>query len=126
MLSFTGSFSTSSDSFTVFVTEKFELKESKKLLSQESLGKINSFLKILKRENVKEEINSIDISENKKCFIIKVKDKYENNYPEETGGMFFPKFSLLNRIGFSGIVRGNKIVLNTSIFQDSSSIFLFF
>ena len=103
MLSFTGSFSTSSDSFTVFVTEKFELKESKKLLSQESLGKINSFLKILKRENVKEEINSIDISENKKCFIIKVKDKYENNYPEETGGMFFSyvkNFKNINSVDF--------------------------
>tara|TARA_Y100000590_G_scaffold455344_1_gene603825 strand:- start:3770 stop:5248 length:1479 start_codon:yes stop_codon:yes gene_type:complete len=103
MLSFTSSFSTSSDSFAVFVTEKFELKDSKKLLSKESSDKINSFLKILKRENVKEEINSIDISENKKCFIIKVKNKYENNYPEETGGTFFSyvkSFKNVNSVDF--------------------------
>ena len=51
--------------------------------------KINSYLSTLKDKKSDEEISSLDISGKQKCFIIKVKKKYENYYPEEKGGVFY-------------------------------------
>ncbi len=83
MLSFTGSLSRDSRAFVVFVTEKYEYKDKSHILSKDLTQKINSFLKQLKEKNRGEEISSLDISNEKKCIVIKVKNKYENSYFEE-------------------------------------------
>ena len=89
MLIFDSNLRKNSDALAIFVSEKYDYKDSRGLLSKEVINKINSFLKTLKEKNEKDEINSLDISDKKKCFIIKVKKKYENYYPEEIGGTFF-------------------------------------
>ena len=89
MLSFASSLSRDSRAFVVFVTEKYEYRDKNHILSKDLVQKIDSFLKTLKAKNKDEEINSLDISDHKKCFVIKVKNKYENFYFEEIGGAFF-------------------------------------
>jgi hypothetical protein len=89
MLSFLPSLSKNSDAFALFVTEKYEYKDSKGVLSKDIKKKIDLFLKLLKSKHQKDVINSLDISDKKKCFVIKIKNKYENYYFEEIGGSFF-------------------------------------
>ncbi len=101
MLSFMSSLRGDSDSFAIFVTEKYEYKDSKGILSKDIGKKIDLFLKSLKEKKQKEEISSLDISNKKKCFIIKVKSKYHNNYFEEIGGSFFTfikKYQLIKSV----------------------------
>ena len=101
MLSFTGSLSPDSDALAIFVTENYEYKDKRHVLSRDVEKKINSFLGVLKVKKIKEDINSFDISDRKKCFIIKVKNKYASYYPEESGGTFFSylkKFKGINKI----------------------------
>tara|TARA_Y100000590_G_scaffold459201_1_gene615688 strand:- start:2 stop:1480 length:1479 start_codon:yes stop_codon:yes gene_type:complete len=101
MLSFTGSLRDNSDALVIFVTDKFDYKDTNKVLSIELIKKINSLLKLIKTRKKEEEIFSLDISEKKKCFVIKVKDKYENYYFEEVGGAFYTyvkKFKNINSI----------------------------
>ena len=90
MLSFTASLSQNSTAFVLFVNEKYDYKDVKGILSKDIRKKIDLFLKSLKAQNQKDEISSLDISDKKKCFIIKVKSKYENYYFEEIGGSFLP------------------------------------
>ena len=83
------------------MTENYEYKDKNEILSKELIKKIDLFLKSLKAKSKKEEISSFDISDKKKCFIIKVKKKYENYYFEEIGGAFFTyvkKFKNINSI----------------------------
>ena len=89
MLSFASGLSPNSDAFAIFVTEKYEYKDENNLLSKDVAHKVNLFLKSLKAKNKGEEINSVDISSQKKCFIIKVKNNHNNSYFEEIGGIFF-------------------------------------
>jgi len=89
MLSFTSSLSPDNEAFAIFVNDKFHFKDRKNLLSKEVSNKINSFLGNLKGKKNEDEINSLDISGSQKCFIIKVKKKYETYYPEEKGGIFY-------------------------------------
>ena len=89
MLSFTSSLSLSSDAFAIFVTEKYDYKDKKDILPANTAKKINSFISVLRIKKKKEDINSFDISNRQKCFIIKVKHKYENSTPQESGGAFF-------------------------------------
>ena len=89
MLSFTGSLSSGSDGFAIFVGEKFDYKNKNNLLPKDIAEKVNSFLNILKAKKVKEKINSIDITDKKKCFIIKIDNKYESYSPQEIGGSFY-------------------------------------
>ena len=101
MLSFASSLSPNSEAFVLFVTEKYAYKDKNNIFSKELVKKIDSFLKSLKTKNKKEAINSIDISDKKKCFVIKIKNKYENYYFEEIGGTFFTnvkKFKNINSI----------------------------
>jgi len=98
MLSFTSSLSPNSDALAIFVTEKYDYKDKNGLLSKDLIQKIDSYLKIIKAKSKKEEINSFDISEEKKCFIIKVKNKSENYYSEELGGTFFTYAKKLKNI----------------------------
>ena len=89
MLSFTPSLSQNSSSFALFVSEKYDYKDPKKIIPKEISKKIDLFLKSLKEKREKDEISSLDISDKKKCFIIKVKNSYKNYYFEEVGGSFF-------------------------------------
>ena len=101
MLSFASNLSRDSGALAMFVTEKYEYKDKSHILSEDLVQKIDSFLKTLKAKNKDEEINSLDISDQKKCFVIKVKNKYENSYFEEIGGTFFTyikKFKNINSI----------------------------
>ncbi len=103
MLSFTSSLDAEVESFAIFVSEKYEYKDRGKILPNHLAQKINSFLSVLKVKNKDEEISSFDISNQQKCFIIKVKKKYENSYPQESGGIFYShlkKFKNLNSISF--------------------------
>jgi len=89
MLSFASSLSSDNDAFAIFVNDKFHFKDRKNLLSKEVKSRINSYLSNLKNRKNEEQINSLDITSKQKCFIIKVKRKYENYYPEEKGGIFY-------------------------------------
>ena len=89
MLSFASSLSSDSEAFAIFVNDKLHFKDRKNLLSQEVRKKINSYLSNLKDKKNEEQITSLDITGKQKCFIIKVKKKYEEYYPEEKGGIFY-------------------------------------
>ena len=89
MLSFTSSLGSDSEAFAIFVNEKFHFEDRKNVLSKEATNKINSYLGALKDKKNEEEISSLDISSKQKCFIIKIKKKYETYYPEEKGGIFY-------------------------------------
>ena len=89
MLSFASSLSPDSEAFAIFVNDKFHFNDRKNVLSKEVNKKINSYLDTLKNKKSEEEISSLDISGKQKCFIIKVKKKYETYYPEEKGGIFY-------------------------------------
>ena len=119
MLSFTSNLNPKSDAFAIFVTEKYAYKNKNNILSNRVVLKINSFLKVLKVKNKEEEISSFDIADQQKCFIIKVKNKYENYYPEEIGGMFFSQLKKLKII--------NTIDLySDSLNQDKEKLAKFF
>ena len=103
MLSFTSSLSPDYEAFAIFVTEKYDYKDKKDILPNNVVQKINSFLDVLKAKKKDEELNSFDISNQKKCFIIKVKNKYEDYYPQEIGGALFSyirKFKDIKKIDF--------------------------
>ena len=89
MLSFTGSLGSDSEAFAIFVDEKFRFEDRKNVLSNDVRKKVNLYLDNLKGKKSEEEINSLDISDKQKCFIIKIKKKYETYYPEERGGIFY-------------------------------------
>ena len=89
MLSFISSLRPDSEAFAIFVNEKHEYKDKKGVLPNNTVQKINSFLKILKVKKKEENINSFDISDRQKCFIIKVKNKFDSYWPQENGGNFF-------------------------------------
>jgi len=89
MLSFTGNLSSDSEAFAIFVSEKYEYEDKKGVLAKDITLKINSYLNLLKVRKNKGDINFFDISEKKKCFIIKIKKNFENYWPEEIGGSFY-------------------------------------
>ena len=89
MLSFASSLSSDSEAFAIFVTEKYDYKDKKNILSTDAIKKVNSFISALKVKKKKEDINSFDISARQKCFIIRVKNKYDGYFPQENGGTFF-------------------------------------
>ena len=98
MLSFTSNLNPRSEAFAIFITEKYTYKNKDNTLPNSTIQKINSFLKVLKTRNKEEEISSFDISDQQKCFIIKVKNKYDNYYPEEIGGSFISYLKKLKSI----------------------------
>ena len=70
MLSFASSLSPDNEAFAIFVNDNFHFKDRKNLLTKEVSKKINSYLGTLKDKKSDEEISSLDISGNQKCFII--------------------------------------------------------
>ena len=89
MLSFTPSLSPNSVAFVLFVNEKYEYKDSTRVIQKDTAKKIDLFLKSLKAKKEKDEISSMDISDKQKCFIIKVRNNFKNYYFEEIGGSLF-------------------------------------
>ena len=89
MLSFASSLSTDSDAFVIFVTEKYNYKDKKGLLSSTAVQKINSFLGLLKEKKKEEDVSSLDISDKQKCFIIKVKKNMKVIFLKNAAEVFF-------------------------------------
>ena len=74
MLSFTSSLSPDYEAFAIFVTDKYDYKDEKDILSNNEVKKINSFLDVLKVKKKDDELSCFDVSNQQKCFIIKVKN----------------------------------------------------
>ena len=74
MLSFTSSLSPNREAFAIFVTEKYDYKDKKRVLLDSEVKKINSFLDVLKAKKKDEALSSFDVSSQQKCFIIKIKN----------------------------------------------------
>ncbi len=98
MLSFTSSLSPNTEGLVVFVNEKYGYRDSKGILSKNVVQKINPFLNVLKSKKKIEDISSLDISEKQKCFIIKIRNKYESYWPQESGGSFFSYLKIFKDI----------------------------
>ena len=64
-------------------------KIKKAFLPNSIAQKLNSYLAFIKKQKKEEDINSFDISDKKKCFIIRIKNKYDSYAPQEKGGSFF-------------------------------------
>ncbi len=108
MLSFASNLSGDREAFAVFVNDKYHYRDKKNLLSKNTTQKISSFLSTLRaKKNNEEYIFSFDISDTQKCFIIKVKNKFESYWPQESGGNFF---SYINK---------NKDINKINIYLDS-------
>ena len=88
MLSFTSSLGRNNGAFAIFVSEDLKYIDKKGVLSSDQVEKINAFLKVLKSKNNKHDITSFDVSDKKKCFVIKVRKKYKSYFPQEIGGNF--------------------------------------
>ena len=119
MLSFTSSLSDNSEAFAVFVNEKYEYRDKRDLLPKDTVQKINSFLKESKAKKSEKSINSFDISEKQKCFIIKVKNKYESYFPQENGGSFYSYLKNFKEINYI------DLYLDSLIFDKEKSIDFF-
>ncbi|MBA1340157.1 MAG: leucyl aminopeptidase [Pelagibacterales bacterium] len=101
MTTFTSSLSPDSDALAIFVSEKLQYEDKKGILSKNLIQKINSFLVTSKAKNQEDEIISFDITDKQKCFIVKIKSKYQSFFPEEIGGRFsshLKKIKDLNKI----------------------------
>jgi leucyl aminopeptidase len=107
MLSFTSNLGHNSEALAIFITEKYVYKDKKNILTKNAVQKINSFLGVLKVKKKEEDISSFDISDKQKCFIIKVKTKYNSYISQESGGSFF---SYLKKI---------KDINNIDLYPDS-------
>ena len=119
MLSFTSSLSSDSEALVIFVNEKYGYKDRRGILSKDISQKVNAYLANLKGKKEEEELSLFDISNKKKCFIIKVKSKYENNSPQEKGGSFFANLKHYKKI--------NKVdIYLDSLDFDSAKLVSFF
>ena len=103
MLSFISSLSNKSEAFAVLVNEKYAYKNTKGILSKDVVKKIDTFINLLKEKKSKEDVSSFDITEKQKCFVIKIKNKFESYWPQELGGSFYSylkKFKEINNVDF--------------------------
>ena len=89
MLSFTSKLSPDTEALAIFVNENYDYKDKNHVLLNGMDQRINSYLSVLKAKKKKEDISSFDISDKKKCFIIKVKKQFGSYWPQESGGSFF-------------------------------------
>ena len=98
MLSFASSLGPNIQAITIFVNEKYDYRSKKGILSSSVVQKINSFISTLKVEKDKEDISSFDISNQQKCFIIKIRKKNEDHYFQEIGGTFYSELKKFKHI----------------------------
>ena len=109
MLSFTGGLSDNCEGFLIFINEKYEYRDSRNLLPKDMSEKIDSFIEKLKNKKIKDEVNVIDVNEKKKCFIVKIENKYEDYYPEELGATFYSYVNRFNHINFVDLLADSFI-----------------
>ena len=103
MLSFTSSLGPHNEAFAIFVNEEYKHNDKQGILSKDQVEKINSFLKVLKSKNNKQDISSFDLSDKKKCFVIKVSKKHDKSYAQELGAEFYSyakKFNNVKKLDF--------------------------
>ena len=124
MLSFTSSLRPEAESFVVFVSEKYDYKDKNGILPSKSAHKIDSFLNTLKKNKKDDEITSFDITEKQKCFIVKVKNKYESFYSQELGGKFFTYLKNLKNVN-SSVFYLDSLNLDQEKFINFFSEFIF-
>ena len=93
--------------FAIFVNDKWHYIGIKRITIKNTVQKINSFLKVLETKKNEEYIFSFDISDKQKCFVIKVKNKFESYWPQESGGSFFSH------------IKKNKDINKINIYADS-------
>ena len=87
MINFTNKFDDKCENWGVFVSaDKLLLKTSK--LEVEDMVKINKFLKKIQKSKDEKKIHSFDLSEDKRCFIIILKEKLINFELNNLGGSF--------------------------------------
>jgi len=98
MLSFTSSFSSDSDALVIFANEKYGYRDKKGILSKNVKERVNSYLSGLKEKKEKENITSFEISDKKRCFIIRIENNYESYSPQEKGGSFFTHLKQYKKI----------------------------
>ena len=98
MLSFTSDLSSDSDAFVVFVVEKQRYKDAKGLIEENTINRINSFLDVLKAKSDEEKLNVFDVSDKKKCFVIKVSKKHDKSYAQELGAEFYSYAKKFNNV----------------------------
>jgi leucyl aminopeptidase len=119
MLSFIRSFDKNADALAIFVNEKYGFKEKKGILTKDIAQKLNSHIDSLKGKNEESEITSFDISAKKKCFVIKIKQKYSSFFPQEQGGSFFTSLNQFKKIS-------NINIYPDSIDFDNAKLISFF
>ena len=124
MLSFTRSLSPTSEAFVIFINDKYEYEGKASPLPKDVTLKINFFIKSLKGKKNEEEINSIDITEKKKCFIVKISSKLEKSYFEEVGGALFTKINNYKNI-YSIDILADTLIKNKNISTKYFSEFIF-
>ena len=124
MLSFIGSLSLTSDAFVIFVTDKYEYEGKNSLLPKDTTLKINSFIKSLKDKKNTETINSIDITEKKKCFVVKIANDRDTSYFEEVGGKLFTNVSNFKNINSIDIF-SDTLIQKLNISSKSFAEFIF-
>ena len=98
MLNFSSSLSPDSDALVIFVNDKFRYNDKKGVLSKALGQKLKSYISALISKKLDEDITSFDISDKKKCFLIKVKNNYKSYTPQEKGGSFFSNLKQYKKI----------------------------
>ena len=119
MLKFMSSLKPNCEAFAIFVNEKYAYRDKNSILPNQVKNKIDSYLKTLKSKKKDEEINSFDVTDKQKCFIIKVKNKYSDYYSQEIGGSFYSYIKKNNDI--------NEVeIYSDSLFLDKDRLVDFF
>jgi len=85
------------ETLTFFLNENLNFKVESKIFSNQTLNKIQVYLKNLKFKKKKEKIISFDVSEKNKALFIIAKEKLVSNNFEELGGNFY-SFIKTNKI----------------------------
>jgi len=85
------------ETLTFFLNENLNFKVESKIFSNQTLNKIQVYLKNLKFKKKKEKIISFDVSEKNKALFIITKEKLVSNNFEELGGNFY-SFIKTNKI----------------------------
>ena len=85
------------ETLTFFLNENLNFKVESKIFSNQTLNKIQVYLKNLKFKKKKEKIISFDISEKNKALFIITKEKLVSNNFEELGANFY-SFIKANKI----------------------------
>ncbi len=85
------------ETLTFFLNENFDFRVENRILSAQTLNKIQVYLKNLKSKKIKEKIIGFDISEKNKVLFIVIKKNLVSNNFEELGANLY-SFIKTNKI----------------------------